>query len=189
MNSGFAATGQPPSLGKRGVLQRTLEPGPHWRLYCTIRRLPFVARRWRRTRRRLAVGSAAGWPTLRPCFGKASAFPKPQPSRASEAAPDPQPLCPIHTNNPPANYSPQQLVKPQFDEWGRIYKNSRRYMNCAPHLPLGRRPFPLRHFAVRRYPSPAGRSPSTTFVIIQMRIQPSNSSSNRNFLLAAGHSP
>ena len=48
MNSGFAATGQPPSLGKRGVLQRTLEPGPHWRLYCTIRRLPFVARRWRR---------------------------------------------------------------------------------------------------------------------------------------------
>jgi hypothetical protein len=35
-------------LGRRGVLQRTLEPGPSWRLYCTIRRLPFVARRWRR---------------------------------------------------------------------------------------------------------------------------------------------
>ena len=98
----------PPLIGlfprKARVLQRTLEPGPHWRLYCTIRRLPFVARRWRRRRRRLAVGSAAGWPTSHPRFGKASAFPKPQPGRASEAAPDPQPLCPIHTGSLSASH-------------------------------------------------------------------------------------
>ena len=50
---------------KARVLQRTLEPGPRWRLYCTSRRLPFVARRWRRKatevswwkRRRLMVSS------------------------------------------------------------------------------------------------------------------------------------
>ena len=79
---------------KARVLQRTLEPGPHWCLYCTIRRLPFVARRWRRRRRRLADGGAAGWPTSRPRFGKAAAYPKPQPGRASEALPDPPPLAP-----------------------------------------------------------------------------------------------
>ena len=81
------------------------------------------------------------------------------------------------------NLTIHRLVKPQFDEWGRIYINSRRYMNCAPHLPLGRRPFPLRHFAVRRYPSPAGRSPSAALiqtVVMPMRIQPSNSPTNRN---------
>ena len=33
---------------KARVLQRTFEPGPSWRLYCTLRRLPFRARRWRR---------------------------------------------------------------------------------------------------------------------------------------------
>ena len=26
------------------VLQRTAEPGPSWRFYCTLKRLPFVAR-------------------------------------------------------------------------------------------------------------------------------------------------
>ena len=48
---------------KARVLQRTLEPGPSWRLYCTLKRLPFRARRWRRqatevsgwVRRRLMV--------------------------------------------------------------------------------------------------------------------------------------
>jgi hypothetical protein len=33
---------------KARVLQWTFEPGPSWRLYCTPRRLPFGARRWRR---------------------------------------------------------------------------------------------------------------------------------------------
>ena len=41
-----------------------------------------------------SVESAAGRSTSRPRFGKAPAFPKPQPGRASEAAPDPQPLAP-----------------------------------------------------------------------------------------------
>ena len=31
-------------FSKARVLQRTLEPGPSWCLYCTLRRLPFVAR-------------------------------------------------------------------------------------------------------------------------------------------------
>ena len=42
---------------KARVLQRTLEPGPSWRLYCTLRRLPLEARRWLRSRRRLANGN------------------------------------------------------------------------------------------------------------------------------------
>ena len=33
---------------KARVLQRILEPGPSWRFYCTLKRLPFRARRWRR---------------------------------------------------------------------------------------------------------------------------------------------
>ena len=32
------------------------------------------------------------------------------------------------------------------------YKKLRRYMNCAPHLPLDRRAFPLSHFARRALP-------------------------------------
>ena len=96
---------------KARVLQRTLEPGPHWRLYCTIRRLPFVARRWRRRRRRLADGGAAGWPTSRPRFGKAAAYPKPQPGRASEALPDPPPLAPSIRVARPLTTSSQQLDK------------------------------------------------------------------------------
>ena len=36
------------TLGKARVLQRTLESGLSGRLYCTIRCLPFVTRRWRR---------------------------------------------------------------------------------------------------------------------------------------------
>ena len=46
---------------KARVLQRTLEPGPSWRFYCTIKRLPFVARRWLRSRRRLADGYAVSY--------------------------------------------------------------------------------------------------------------------------------
>ena len=33
------------------------------------------------------------------------------------------------------------------------YNTLRRYIICAPHLPLGRSPFPLSHLAARRYPS------------------------------------
>ena len=33
------------------------------------------------------------------------------------------------------------------------YKTRGALMNCAPLLPLGRRPFPLSHLAGRRYPS------------------------------------
>ena len=42
-------------------------------------------RRWRRRRRRLADGSAAGESTLCPRFGKASAFSKTQPHRESDS--------------------------------------------------------------------------------------------------------
>ena len=32
---------------KAKVLHRTFEPGPSWRFYCPLKRLSFVARRWR----------------------------------------------------------------------------------------------------------------------------------------------
>ena len=139
MNSGFAATGQPPSLGKRGVLQRTLEPGPHWRLYCTIRRLPFVARRWRRQatevscwkRRRIAYLTPPALGRRQPSqshnpTGKATHCILSRlrlPTNAVRCAPvGPAKRCPTH--NPyapsiraacrPATHR-HQLDKPQFD--------------------------------------------------------------------------
>ena len=103
--------------------------------YCTLKRLPFRARRWRRRRRRLADGSAAGWPTSRPRFGKATAFPKPQPGRASEAAPDPQPLCPIHTGSlsashpsPTARQTAMVLCIVYFHDRGIIEKEIQKFM-------------------------------------------------------------
>ena len=57
-----------------------------------------------------SVESAAGRSTSRPRFGKASAFPKPQPGRASEAAPDPQPLAPsIRVAERPATHQLDKL--------------------------------------------------------------------------------
>ena len=99
---------------KARVLQRTLEPSPHWRLYCTIRRLPFVARRWRRRRRRLADGGAAGWPTSRPRFGKGSSLPKATTRSGQRSVARPTTLSPIHTSGPLPNHQPHQLDKLKY---------------------------------------------------------------------------
>ena len=64
-----------------------------------------------------SVGSAAGGSTSRPRFGKAAAFPKPQPGRASEAAPDPQPLAPFIRVARSPTISPQQLDKLKLAEF------------------------------------------------------------------------
>ena len=48
--------------------------------YCTLKRLPFRARRWRRRRRRLAVGCAAGWSWYSGPAGQSHQFPSANPS-------------------------------------------------------------------------------------------------------------
>ena len=82
-------------------------------------------------------------------------FPSPKAFPLSHLARRAFPLSHFDYNYTYSDENPtiKHLDKPQFGELQISIKNSRRYMNCAPHHPLARRAFPLSHLAARRYPS------------------------------------